>query len=105
MSRSDQHMGMSSKAIYFLEKYEIKPKVCAVCNRPHYLKLEEISSFSGMFTDEYPLHRHQLIDGLHADEYLQCSPWSSGPMFFIGLKISDGRKFTWTNEEVEEMSQ
>lgn len=104
MSRSDQHIGLTKEAINFLKDYEIKPRVCSECGRPHYVKLEKIDTFSGMFDTEYSLHRHYLIDDLYADEFLQCSPWSSGPMFFIGLKVSDGRKFLWTEDEIEEMS-
>jgi hypothetical protein len=59
-----------------------------------------------MFGQEYPLFRHSLVDG-YADEFLQTSPWSSGPMFFLGLKIygSSGLldRITWTEEEIEEM--
>ena len=58
-----------------------------------------------MFDQEYPLHRHQLNNGFYADEILQASPWSSGPMFFIGLLVSDGKKFLWSEYEIEEMSQ
>ena len=103
MSRSDQHIGLTNEAVSFLKKYEITPKVCSKCKRPHTLKLKIIGTYSGMFTNEYPLHRHHLIDGLHVDEFLQAAPWSSGPVFFIGLKVSDGRKFIWTDEEIERM--
>jgi hypothetical protein len=53
-----------------------------------------------MFDQEYHLYRHALKDGRTADEFLQVAPWSSGPMFFIGLKVSDGVEFIWTEEEI-----
>lgn len=54
-----------------------------------------------MFENEYPLHRHVLKDGRYADEFLQACPWSSGPVAFLGLKVSDGTEFLWTEEEIE----
>jgi hypothetical protein len=52
--------------------------------------------------NDYPLHRHQLKDGRTADEFLQAISWSSGPMFFLGLRVSDGTEFAWSEEEIEQ---
>lgn len=53
-----------------------------------------IGHYSGMFMEEYDLYRRQLTGGGYADEFLQASPWSSGPCFFIGLQVfdSDGKE-------------
>ncbi len=101
MSRSDQNAGLTSEARDFLRKYEIKPKICSECGHPEPLVLEKIGTYSGMFNTEHNLYHHHLINGRHAVEFLQASPWSSGPMFFIGLRVSDGTEFTWTEDEIE----
>ncbi len=103
MSRSDQNAGLTSEARNWLKDYAVKPKICPECGHPEPLLLEKIGTYSGF--NEYPLYRHQLVNGYFADEFLQCTPWSSGPMLFLGLRVSDGIEFTWTDDEIEEMSQ
>lgn len=89
--RCDQHMGLSADAIIFLQENEVPEETCEFCLRPYPRKLEKISYYVGMFEDHFPLHRHQLVDGRFADEYVQSSAWSSGPCFFLGLKIIDSK--------------
>jgi hypothetical protein len=55
-----------------------------------------------MFDQQYPLHRHLLRDGRLADEFLQASPWDCGPMFFLGLQVSDGTRFEWSEEAMDQ---
>ena len=100
MSRSDSPMGITPEARKFLKDNEIKPKVCSECKRPHPVYGEVIGKYSGF--NEYYLHRYFLIRGFYADEFLQITEWDSGPNFFLGLRISDGREFLWTREEIEE---
>ena len=33
-----------------------------------------------------PLRRYQLQDGREVEEFVQAEPWSSGPMYFVGLR-------------------
>lgn len=102
--RCDQFMGLTPAADAFLKENEIPQEVCECCKRPFPRKLEKIGTYHGMFMEESPLHRRALIDGRTADEFLQASPWSSGPMHFIGLRVSDGTEFVWSEEEIEEES-
>ncbi len=64
-------------------------------------KVGKIGTYDGMFGNEYPLFEYKLKDGRHAVAFLQAAPWSSGPMFFIGLKINDGTEFLWDEKEIE----
>lgn len=103
--RCDQHIGLPTEAIFFLDKMEVEPNVCHDCERPYPRDLEVIDNYYGMFNNQYNLYRHQLKDGRYADEFLQADPWSSGPCFFIGLRVYDldgnvTEEFKWNDEEL-----
>jgi len=100
--RCDQFMGLSPAADAFLEEHRVPMKVCECCQRPFPHDLEKIGFYYGMFDDEFLLHRHILKDGRTADVFHQASPWSSGPVHHLGLRISDGTEFVWTEEEIED---
>ncbi|MFW9873072.1 MAG: hypothetical protein ACFFG0_08235 [Candidatus Thorarchaeota archaeon] len=100
--RCDQHVGFPGKALAFLNEFEIPEEVCEHCGSIICRKLEQIGEYYGMFENTYPLFRHQLKDGRYADEFYQCAPWSSGPVIFLGLKVSDGTIFEWSEDEIEE---
>lgn len=68
------------------------------------VKVEEYSSYYGMFGDPYELMRYTHIDGKVYDECVQSSPWSDGPMFFLALSDKNGvliQETLWTEEEME----
>lgn len=98
--RTDQDFGMTVEATMFL-RANVDVDECKTCQRPYPEKTEEVGYYDGMFGDKYPLYRHFLKDGRTADEFLQASPWSSGPCFFIGLKVSDGTEFLWPQDEID----
>lgn len=100
--RMDQFIGLPPAAEALLREYEISAKVCECCKRPFPRDLEEIGHYYGMFDQQYPLHRHLLRDGRLADEFLQASPWDCGPMFFLGLQLSDGTRFEWSEDEMDQ---
>lgn len=102
--RCDQFVGLSPAAVAFLEKHEVPQEVCEHCRRPFPRSLKQIGFYHGMFDDTYPLHRHILKNGRTADEFHQVSPWSSGPIHHIGLEVSDGTEFVWTDKEIAENS-
>ncbi len=99
--RCDQFMGLPPSADAFLEEHRVKPEVCEHCQRPFPCELEVIGHFNGMCGDEFPLVRYILTDGRTADVFHQTSPWSSGPLHHLGLRVSDGTEFVWTDEEIE----
>jgi len=98
--RCDQHMGLPKEALEFLSKYLVTPP-CPYCNRPLVQECEVIGQYEGMFGDIYDLRRYNLKSGLTADEFLQADPWSSGPCFFIGLRVSDGLEFRWPEQDIQ----
>lgn len=102
--RTDQFVGFNSHALAFLEENEVPQKICECCKRPLPRDLEIIGRYEGMFGEKYPLYRHQLKNGSYADAFLQAAPWSSGPMFFLGLRREDGFEFRWSAQEIEEES-
>lgn len=105
--RSDQLIGLSAEADEFLAANELVPEPCPHCKRGYGPTTEPTGlKYSGMFGQEYDLFNHKLKSERFAEEYLQASPWSSGPMFFLGLKVYDFdgteiRDFKWTEEEIQ----
>ena len=102
--RCDQYIGLTNEAKSFLQN-NTEDKVCPHCNQTIPTKLEVIGCYNGMFMEEYSLFRHPLTGGGYADEYLQASPWSSGPCFFIGLQVFGSRGeaikvYAWSEEDI-----
>lgn len=103
--RMDQFEGLCAEAKVFLKENEVPEKICECCKRPFPRDLEIIGHYQGMSGDEYPLYRHRLKNGNCADEFLQATPWSSGPMFFLGLRLPVSLfEFKWSEIEIEERS-
>lgn len=103
--RTDQHVGLPPAARLFLVAHEQKAVDCPHCHRPMPHELPVIGKYEGM--DEYPLFRHPLNDGGHADEFLQASPWSSGPLLFLGLLLYKPNgdfegSIEWTEDGIQE---
>jgi len=98
--RCDQHAGLTKAATEFIVENRLASDVCPCCNHVLHSQKEKIGSYEGF--DSYPLFRYALTGGRQADEFLQAAPWSSGPIFFLGLKVSDGQVFEWTEEEMQE---
>jgi len=104
--RCDQFMGITPEARDFLAKNEVAPEPCSCCHRPYLPVWESCGSYAGMFDERHELFRHKLKDGRYADEYVQAAPWSSGPVFFIGLKVYDIEgnvtiDYLWLDEEIK----
>lgn len=111
--RETQIQGLPSEAEKFLDENAKKSelKICSECK--HQTGGERIltkcGTYIGMFEEEYDLSRYELKDGGYADEYEQCSPWSSGPVIFLGLKVvvkeevgEREYKIEWSEQEIEE---
>lgn len=59
-----------------------EPRPVYVCT----VKTEESGEyFTGMFEEDYPLHKYTFPDGSVYYEMVQADPWSSGPCFFLAL--------------------
>ena len=100
--RCDQYMGITPEAQELLAQ-NVQIDVCPCCKRAMPINREVIGHYDGMFGDQYDLHRIPLKEG-YAVEFLQEDPWSSGPMFFIGLTVYNGvleRTFKWSDDEIQ----
>lgn len=97
--RCSQPQGLPVEAIEFLDKNAVKINQCQHCHRHDGYQKEAIGTH-GMF-DELSLYRYTLSDGRTADEYIQHTVWSSGPMEWLGLRWGSAT-FEWTKEELDE---
>lgn len=96
--RCSQPMGLPRAANEFIYQHAKLVDECQHCHRHSGHEVAEIGSY-GMF-GELKLHRYLLKDGRTADEFVQyCEHWS-GPMEWLGLRVSDGSEFLWTAEEI-----
>jgi len=100
--RCDQFAGLTIEANGFLTSHQISATICERCKQLLPVEHEVIGHFEGMFDEKFPLYRYILKDGRTADMFHQASPWSSGPVHHLGLRVSDGTEFVWTEEEIEE---
>lgn len=59
-------------------------------------KGEYISTVEGMFDEEvYDLHYYTDNNGIVWEEFVLASPWSSGPMIFLGIKNKNNLVMGW----------
>ena len=100
-SRSDQIVGITKEARDFIEKNQAVPEPCSKCKRPFSPNSKTCGIFTGMFGHEYPLFEYELKNGKIAQKKVQADPWSSGPVFFIKLVVSDEKEYMWTEEEMQ----
>ena len=120
MSRLDQFMGLNEWASNFVKGEPVLVCVEEVTRvypdgrretlepRPVHessVKMEESGEFySGMFGDEYPLHKHAFPDGRVYFERVQAEPQSSGPVFFLALQDENGNwvpESLWAEETIK----
>lgn len=128
--RKTQWIGLSAEAGKFLEENAVKVEknivLCPHCGEKvsSCMMDDEIAEGRktyGMFEEEIPLSTTRLKDGRFAREIVQAEPWSSGPVIFTCLWVSNVEKMTaeefvkpgvaqnngeiigqWTDEEIDE---
>lgn len=69
------------------------------------VKVDRVGFCHGMFNEQIPLSRFTMGDGRVYQEYVQSTPWSSGPVIFTALKDADDNPIEatlWTEEEQEQ---
>jgi len=96
--RCSQPLGLPSSADAFLAANVKQRNPCSHCGRHDGYASKQIGEY-GMF-DELPLFEYELKDGRTAQEWIQYEFWSSGPMTWLELRVSDGTAFRWTKEEM-----
>ncbi len=97
--RCTQLMGLPPAAKAYLEEYrEWADTLCPHCARvidremvP--AKVYKSARSTGMFDDGPELVEYKLRGGLTAREEVQYVEWSSGPMIYLRLVVSNGRVF------------
>ena len=113
--RCTQIIGLNDKAFQFLEQNQVKELVrcnCPDCKTEHIqgTKSDQYNDArnEGMFDDGPMLYKYHLKDGSFVYEYVQASPWSSGPCIFLALSMSPLNENNnpiieslWSDEEIE----
>jgi hypothetical protein len=67
----------------------------------------KVGEIKGAFADVAgDLYRYTFASGVAYEEYVQCTPWSGGPMYFIALRrVSRNGKFLkqslWPSSETQ----
>lgn len=99
MARTDHYIGLNKRGLGYTEGY----------------KRALIGTFEGAFYNNFPLHAYLVTyEGTMKDfapsgtvvytEFVQASPWASGPHYFIALMTDAGSKVMnslWTEKEIE----
>jgi len=106
--RMSQPMGLPTEAQKFLQKHAKRVDPCEHCKR-HSGYVKRRTGDTGMFHD-VPIFEYTLDNGGHADEFIQHTIWSSGPMEWFGLKIFDTKgvhinTIEWCRSEFEEFEE
>lgn len=115
--RCDQYIGLNSWASRLVSKkqkiHEIGVRIMSNGKRKRFnrwfripvARRVRIGAISGAFDDTVAsLNRYIFPDGTVCDEYVQATPWSSGPCYFIALKDKNGkpiRQSLWTANEID----
>ena len=103
--RCDQLIGLTAEALDFLCENGVPAPACGCCGRALAAVSVVKGFYYGMFNERYDLRSYSLKTGGRADEFLQASPWSSGPCFFLGLEVLDSsgkqvEMYEWPEDEI-----
>ena len=98
--RCTQPMGLPTEATQFLQKHAMRDNPCWHCDRDDG-PVSRVLARVGLGED-LPLHEYELKDGRTAKEIVQHEVWSSGPMIWLSLEISDGTMIEWDPKNIEE---
>lgn len=119
-TRMTQHMGLNLHAENLVREYEEEAKEQ---RSVHYITLPDGTKakqtltpvqfwpkkepsgkvYYGMADEEFVLNKYTTHEGKVYEEYVQASPWSSGPCIFLALKDENGtavKETLWTYEEI-----
>lgn len=102
--RCSQYMGLTQQAQNWLkENVQITPEhICPTCRHRRGGDIVKTQWNMDDHRDPFsapPLYEYGLKDGSKVREVIQCSPWSSGPMYFLCLETPEGnRLFEWVED-------
>jgi hypothetical protein len=104
--RQYQPAGLTQPAQDFLDENAQVSNQCKHCGRHDGFESEVIGQTQGMFghdVDGLPLKKYFLKDGRTAEEQVQHCEWSSGPIEFWQLVVSDGTIFKWNEKALRKL--
>jgi hypothetical protein len=93
-------MGLPTEAVTLLAEQTLRANPCEHCDRDDG-PVSKVVGHVGMF-DDLPLHEYELKDGRTAKEVVQHEVWSSGPMIWLALELSDGTSILWDEKDIDE---
>ena len=109
--RCDQFPGLSKRAVEFLEEHGKKRlkfiTIDGIITERKQILSEKVGmdKIIGMYDTEHTTTAYELQDGTWVHEFVQCAPWSSGPVHFLALKKETGEPIQetfWTEEEIQD---
>lgn len=119
--RCDQYMGLNGWATGYLIDHQTAAEVISIAYSPTkeweprvlsselemipLYKVEVTGKIDGAWNDRVAdLHKYTMPDGTELQEFIQATPWSSGPCYFIALRfLPEGtvcEESLWTEEEL-----
>lgn len=116
MSRSTSDIGLNERGLNLITRFvEVKEKGIRIypdgteepfdrSEEKNLIKYEKTGKKYGMF-GECDFYKYLTPEGEIYYEYVQESPWESGPVIFLALKDKDGNvveESLWTNEEMSD---
>jgi hypothetical protein len=93
-------MGLPDEAVTFLAANAVRANPCSHCDRDDG-PVSKVVGHVGMF-DDLALREYELTDGRTAKEFVQEEIWSSGPMIWVALELSDGTRIEWDPKHLTE---
>lgn len=92
--RMDQYVGLSYGGQKFLEEnaevdhFQLlkNGEIVEEYTEPRKTRCGQIE---GAFGNDFPIFEYSLKDGSIVYEFVQASPWSSGPVYFIALSYDE----------------
>lgn len=108
--RCDQIIGLNSRGKAFLEKNVLmdtvtitrKGKIIKETQQYAYEYTDKYAEI-GMCDDKIQFRKYLLKDGSCVYEYAQCTPWASGPNYYLALKTEEGEPILETLWEESEI--
>lgn len=110
--RMDQIMGLSEGGKKYLEQHASRDLILTIRNGGLVDKKSQVSkeksdwdSIVGMNGEDICFHKYLLKDGSWVFEYPQTTIYSSGPMYFLALKLKGGKiveETLWSETELKD---
>lgn len=111
--RCNQFIGLKTEADTYLDENCVRDHIEIYVNGIRKSEHWSVRQIEGKYKINYAfgqedemLPAYERHDGSKIYEKVQCTPWSSGPMFFIYLVDEDGNPIpesVWTDDEINDV--